>query len=105
WGARATPSIWVQTPTGPEQRFGWDVPADDPSYRALLEQLLPFLIAHLDEKWGRDKVIFHISDEPNEDNLPTYGAAHAVVADLLADVTVVDALSSYSFYDKGLVKV
>lgn len=105
WGARATPSIWVQTPTGPEQRFGWDVPADDPSYRALLEQLLPFLITHLDEKWGRDKVIFHISDEPNEDNLPTYGAAHAAVADLLADVTVVDALSSYSFYDKGLVKV
>jgi hypothetical protein len=103
WGAEATPAIWVQTPQGPEQRFGWDVPATDPRYRALLEQLLPYLIDYLDEHWGIDRVIFHISDEPGEDNLPTYTAAREVVADLLADVTVVDALSSYEFHRRGLV--
>lgn len=105
WGARATPAIHVHTPAGPEQRFGWHVPATDPSYRRLLEQLLPYLIALLAEEWGLDRVIFHISDEPGEQHLESYSAAKAVVADLLAEVTVVDAISSYEFFQRGLVDV
>ena len=105
WGARATPAIYVQTPSGTERRFGWDVAATDPSYRRFVEQLIPYLIALLDEHWGIDKVIFHISDEPNEDHLESYSAARDVVADLLADVTVVDAISSHEFFQRGLVEV
>lgn len=103
WGARATPAIYVETENGTERRFGWDVPATDPSYRRLLEQLLPALIAFLEEQWGLDRVLFHLSDEPNADHLEDYAAAKAVVQDLLADVRVVDALSSYEYYRQGLV--
>lgn len=103
WGARATPAIYVDTPDGRERRFGWDVSATDPSYRRLLEQLLPALIAFLDRAWGLDRVLFHLSDEPNESHLEDYSAARDTVADLLADVTVVDALSSFEFYERGLV--
>lgn len=105
WGARATPAVYVQTPSGTERRFGWDVPATDPSYRRLLEQMVPFLISLLDAEWGIDQVIFHISDEPGEDHLESYSAAKEVVADLLADVTVVDAISSYAFFQRGLVAI
>ena len=103
WGARATPAIYVQTPSGTERRFGWDVEATDPSYRRLLEQMVPYLISLLDEEWCIDRVLFHISDEPGEDHLETYSAAKHVVANLLSEVTVVDAISSYEFFQRGLV--
>lgn len=103
WGAGATPAIYVETPTGTRRRFGWDVAATDPSYRRLLEQMLPYLITLLDEEWGIDKVFFHISDEPSEAHLESYSAAKEVVADLLAGVTVVDAISSHEFFQRGLV--
>ncbi|WP_410791220.1 DUF4091 domain-containing protein [Kribbella sp. C-35] len=102
WGAKATPGIVV----GEERVFGWDVPATDVRYRDLMEALLPALQAVLDEEWDRDHVVFHISDEPSgEDGLASYLAAKAVVADLLKSWTVVDALSEYSFYTSGAVKV
>jgi hypothetical protein len=104
WGARATPAIYVDTPTGTEQRFGWHVPATDPSYRALLEQMIPFLRDFLDEHWS-GSVLFHVSDEPGEEHLEDYLAAREVVLDLLDGATVVDALSSFAFYERGLVPV
>lgn len=103
WGAGATPAVYVDTPSGTQRRFGWDVAATDPSYRLLLEQLLPYLISLLDEEWGIDKVFFHISDEPSEAHLESYSGAKDVVADLLAEVTVVDAISSHEFFQRGLV--
>lgn len=103
WGARATPAIYVDSPVGTQRRFGWDVPATDPSYRELLEQMLPYLFAFLEDEWGLDRIFFHISDEPTEEHLESYSAAKAVVDDLLADVTVVDAISSHEFFQRGLV--
>src|SRR5690606_14043253 len=82
WGARFTPKIIVDTPAGPEERFGWHVEATDPRYRRLLEQLLPALRAHLDAHWGGE-VLWHLSDEPGQEHLETYEAAKAQVADLL----------------------
>ncbi len=102
WGAKATPGIVV----GQERAFGWDVTATDPSYRSLMEALLPALQTVLDEEWDREHVVFHISDEPSgEDGLASYLAAKAVVADLLKDWTVVDALSEHSFWTSGAVEV
>lgn len=103
WGARATPPIIVDTPTGPEQRFGWHLPADDPSYRTLLEQLLPALRAVLDEEWGLDRVFFHVSDEPLPEHRESFAAAWAVVADLLEGCTVIDALTDLELHAAGLV--
>ncbi|TDE95164.1 DUF4091 domain-containing protein [Occultella glacieicola] len=102
WGATATPAIHVDTPTGTERRFGWDVPATDPRYRDLMAQLLPALRGYLAEHWDGG-VLFHISDEPRAHMLADYRAARAVVEDLLTGATVVDALSDYEFASSGAV--
>lgn len=104
WGASFTPAIYVTSGTGTERRFGWDVPATDPSYRRLMVALLPELRSVLEQHWSLDRVFFHISDEPHgEEALASYLQAKAVVADLLEGVEVVDALSDYGFYTSGAV--
>lgn len=103
WGAHATPAIYVQTPDGLEQRFGWHVRAGDPSYRALMQQLLPQLLAVLSAEWSLDRVFFHISDEPEAGQIQAYRDAHAVVADLLDGCVVIDALSDLELYRSGFL--
>ena len=103
WGARATPAIYVDTPSGLEQRFGWHVPATDPSYRELLSELLPRLREHLTAHW-RGTVMFHLSDEPAADMLEDYRRARDVVADLLEGATIADALSDITFVREGVVQ-
>lgn len=102
WGAQHTPAIQVETADGLEHRFGWHVPATSPEYRRLLETLVPALRSHLEEHWG-GQVLWHISDEPHEDQLEPYRAAKAQVADLLEGADVVDALSSLAFAEQGVV--
>jgi hypothetical protein len=105
WGAKATPAIYVQQDGSLQHKFGWHVPATDPAYRELLVALIPQLRQFLAEHWAGE-VIFHISDEPHGDAaLGTYGAAKAVVADLLAGCTIVDALSDFAFYQSGAVPI
>jgi hypothetical protein len=105
WGAEFTPAIHVESGGRVERRFGWDVRATDPAYRRLLAALLPALRSVLERAWNPDAVIFHISDEPHGPRmLESYRAARAVVADLLAGCTVVDALSDYEFFATGTVE-
>jgi len=64
---------------------------------------LPALIDKLNE-WGvSENTIFHISDEPTPENLDDYMAARKIVSKILSDFKVVDALSDYAFYEKGVV--
>ncbi len=102
WGAQHTPAIQVETADGLEHRFGWHVAATDPEYRRLLEALIPALRAHLEAHWD-GQVLWHISDEPHEDQLESYRAAKRQVEDLLAGADVVDALSSLAFAEQGVV--
>jgi hypothetical protein len=103
WGAKATPAIYVGTPSGTERRFGWDVSATHPSYRVFLEQLIPQLREVLEAQWGLEKVLFHISDEPTLENVDGYALARTVVLDLLQDCRIVDAISDLSLYETGIV--
>jgi hypothetical protein len=105
WGALATPGIVVEEDGEERRRFGWDVSATDPAYRELLEALIPQLRALLDEHWGPDRVIWHISDEPEGQHAESYLAARRVVDDLLEGCTVVDALSDYELYTSGIVPI
>lgn len=105
WGAHATPKIMAVV-DGVEQRiFGWDVPAVSPAYRAFLEAFLPALRTALaDMGYDDGHVYYHISDEPSSAHLDSYRAAKAQVEDLLAGCQVLDALSSFDFYQQGLVR-
>lgn len=105
WGAKATPKIMVKKDGRTEKMFGWHVKADDPSYRSFLQAFLPALQERLlSLGYTRERIYFHISDEPSADHLESYQAAKAQVTDLLKGWTVIDALSDYDFYEKGLVE-
>lgn len=104
WGAEFAPKIWVNTPAGPEKRFGWHTPAVGGEYTRFLRQFLPALKAELDDLVGLDHVWFHISDEPHDHEKETYAAAKATIQDLLAGCHVIDALSSYEIYREGIVE-
>lgn len=104
WGAEFTPAVYVQTAAGLQRRFGWDVAADDPRYRTLLQALIPALRSFLAQEWDGE-VIFHVSDEPSASMLESHGRARAQVSDLLAGALVVDALSDLAFAQAGTVDV
>ena len=105
WGARATPKIIACIDGEMRRIFGWDVPADSPKYREFLECFLPALQSELQKLgYDREHVYFHISDEPSEENKSSYLAAKKQAADLLSGYPVIDALSSFSLYETGIVE-
>ncbi len=104
WGAVYAPKIMGSTDNGPEEKlFGWHTQATSEAYTQFLRCLLPELKEFLRCRGWLENTWFHISDEPHDGQITTYAAAKATVADLLADCKVMDALSSFEIYQKGLV--
>ncbi|MCL2360371.1 MAG: DUF4091 domain-containing protein [Defluviitaleaceae bacterium] len=105
WGARHAPKI-MGTKNGQYTRlFGWETKATGEEYSNYLNQMLPALTEKLHE-WGiAKKTFFHISDEPNREQLEDYMAARKVVEPLLKGFRIMDALSDYDFYKQGAVAV
>ncbi|MCJ8008256.1 DUF4091 domain-containing protein [Lederbergia wuyishanensis] len=103
WGAEFTPKIMVEEDGVLIRKFGWDVSADSNEYRLFLESFLPELTEFLKANWDAEKVYFHISDEPNNSNITTYAKAKELAEPYLKDFKIIDALSDYSFYQKGIV--
>ncbi len=103
WGAAHAPKIMAKV-NGKEKRiFGWETDAAGEEYSKFIRSFLIDFIAHM-KKLGRDHLCYyHVSDEPNRDNLEQYVKSKAVVADLLKDYNVADALSHKEFYDSGAV--
>lgn len=103
WGATAAPKIMVEVNGVYQQRFGWDTNATGEDYKEFLDQFLPALTCILKECSIAECTYFHISDEPNIDNLDTYMAAKEMVKEHLQEFVIIDALSNYEFYEKGIV--
>ncbi len=110
WGATKAPKVMatVYNADGSAEYkriFGWDTEATSAEYSAFLRAYLTELIAYM-KALGKDKnCFFHISDEPGgEDQLLTYRAAKDIVRDLLADYTIMDALSHYEIYASGALE-
>lgn len=105
WGAAHAPHIAVQLPDGRrEARFGWHTDAFGPQWRHFLSTFLPQLTAWFDQQGLRDRVWFHISDEPNEQHLENYRKASDLLRPLISGYRTLDALSDYDFYRLGLVE-
>lgn len=104
WGAKHAPKIIANTPEGTRRIFGWDTCATGAEYTDFLAQYLPALTEELRRLGIADKCVFHVSDEPNKDNLADYLAAKAVVAPYLKDFPIMDALSDIAFYNSGAVE-
>ena len=109
WGAKAAPKVMatVYNADGTSEYkriFGWDTVATSDEYRTFLRQFLSELLAFM-KALGKDKnCYFHISDEPNTEQLPFYMAAKDQIKDLLEGCTIMDALSHYEFYESGALQ-
>ncbi len=104
WGCAFCPKI-VATVDGEKKRiFGWDVSATSEEYRTFLRAYVPALIEEFKALGIDQQCYFHISDEPNTRHLENYLAAKAQVIDLIGDYPIMDALSSFDFYQQGVVK-
>ena len=104
WGSKAAPKV-IACVDGVEKRiFGWDTPATGDEYTAFLDAYLPAVKKFLAGENLSDKILFHVSDEPTEDNAEQYRKAKAVVSKHLKGYLCGDALSHYLFYEEGLVE-
>lgn len=105
WGAEFTPNIYVTEKGERTLKFGWHVSAVSDEYRELLNALIPQLLKVFDEEGvAKEKLMFHVSDEPSADQHMKYLAAKSVIEPLLEGYTMRDALSGFDYYKTGLVK-
>lgn len=105
WGAKHAPKI-MATENGEYKRiFGWETDAAGKEYHSFLRQLLPTLSAWIKDQGLEHNSYFHVSDEPNISQLESYEKASRIVRELLPDFPIIDALSDYDFYSRGLVQI
>lgn len=102
WGAAHCPKIMVTEDGILKKRFGWDNDALGEDYRQFLNAFLPALTSELKRLGIGGRTVFHISDEPDESNLPQYQAAKAQVSGLLAGFPIMDAMSHYRYFTDGI---
>ncbi len=105
WGAKHAPKILATVDGEEKQIFGWETDAAGSEYKAFLDALLPSLKAFLAAEGVLEDCFFHVSDEPNETHLESYAAARRLLLPHIREDRIIDALSSYEFYEKGLVRV
>ncbi len=104
WGAGAAPKVvaWV---SGEKTRiFGWDTPAQSKEYKNFLGQLLPALVQFFDQRDMRGQVVFHASDEPDSNHQDAYRAAVETMQSFIDGYPLMDALSDFAFWRKGLAQ-
>lgn len=104
WGAQCAPQIIVQTDKGPQRIFGWDTPATGKAYEAFLAAYLPALLDYFSALGLEDKLILHISDEPNAQQLDSYLAAKAMATKYLRGHKTMDAISDIQYYKSGAIE-
>lgn len=103
WGAKCAPQIRGVVDGKEERLFGWNTAATDVSYKQFLAAFLPKLTTYLKAKGLSQKVYFHISDEPSEEDIESYLKAKRQVEKYVEGFPVIDALSKYAFYESGAV--
>lgn len=104
WGAFAAPKVMAEVDGEYKRIFGWETEAAGEEYTEFLHTFLPELIDVVEELGIKDVTVFHVSDEPSEEQIESYTKAKNVIADILKDFTIIDALSDYEFFEKGFIK-
>lgn len=103
WGAKYAPKIYATVDGKERQIFGWHTLADSKEYSEFLQAFLPKLIEVIYSLKIEKVTYFHVSDEPGEDVIDSYSKAKTIIAPLVKDFPIIDALSEYSFYEKRIV--
>ena len=79
WGAKAAPKIIVDVDGKDKMLFGWHTKATSKKYVAFLREYITAFKQLMKEEKLSGKVLFHISDEPEEHNIKSYAAAKATI--------------------------
>lgn len=104
WGAKHAPKI-MATENGEYKRiFGWDTDAGGKEYASFLSQFLKELLAFVEQNDLKHSCYFHVSDEPKPEDFDAYKKARDLIWEYLKEYPMIDALSDYQFYEKGIVK-
>lgn len=105
WGASAAPKVMATVDGEYKKIFGWETDASGAEYSGFLRQFIPALLGYMKARGDDKRCYFHISDEPHgADQMENYLKAKAVVAPLLEGYVIMDALSDYEFYSRGIVE-
>lgn len=105
WGAGHAPKIMARVDGEEKRIFGWETDASEGEYPRFLSCFLPDFIAHMKARGDDKRCYYHISDEPNISQIDQYMKSKAVVASYLDEYNIMDALSNYEFYEKGLLNM
>ncbi len=103
WGALHAPKVMAEADGEYKKLFGWETDAHGEEYRKFLRAFLTEFLAHMATRGDDKRCLFHISDEPTAEQLEDYKKSKAIVADLLENYTIMDAISEYDFYKSGIV--
>lgn len=104
WGAKHAPKIMAKKDGVLQQIFGWKTRAAGKAYKRFLAQFSTAILDYIDRKDIRDKCLFHVSDEPSGAMLRSYKKASKIMHQYFTDVKMIDALSDFKLYEKGLIE-
>lgn len=104
WGAYHVPKIMATVDGEYKRIFGWETEALSEEYQNFLHAFLPELVRFLKEQGIWENCYFHVSDEPMEWHEDQYRAVKAILLMYVEDEKIIDALSEYGFYEKGIVR-
>ncbi len=93
WGAAHCPKIMATTENGYERIFGWDTSSTGDEYLSFLRECLKEVDCLLKKKNLTQKTYFHISDEPNKDNIARYKEVYDAIRPIIKDYKLMDAVS------------
>lgn len=103
WGAHRAPKI-MATVNGEYKRiFGWETKSSSKEYREFLTSFSVELKKYLEERNLKDRVFFHVSDEPDFSVLFDYARASKLIHKLFDGYKIIDALSDLRFYKLKIV--
>ena len=100
WGAKHAPKIIVNG----ERRFGWETDADGAEYTDFLTQFAAALLPFLQELNLIERCFLHVSDEPSINDIEVYARHAALIKKLFPGIQIIDALSDFEFYKRGLIE-
>ena len=103
WGAKHAPKVMATVNGEYKKIFGWETDATSPEYTSFLRSFINAFLEHMKTRGDDKKCFFHISDEPNLEQLEGYKAAKDSIKDLLVGYPIMDALSNYEFYKEKIV--
>lgn len=103
WGARHAPKIMATVNGEYKKIFGWETKASSKEYIKFLTDFSVELKKYFEKNNLKDKVLIHVSDEPNFSMVYSYSKASKLIHKIYEGYKIVDALSDIWFYKLGIV--